>query len=78
MLVTPNGRIKITDFGTSRFLEVADQASTMSLEVSRAVVMSAPSQTETLTEPNCTKYCEVASGLVVQSGSTVAVSVELT
>ena len=29
MLVTPRGRIKIMDFGTSRFLEVADQASTI-------------------------------------------------
>ena len=28
-LVTPEGKIKITDFGTSRFLEVADQASTV-------------------------------------------------
>jgi len=29
VLVTPRGRIKITDFGTSRFLEVAEQASTI-------------------------------------------------
>jgi serine/threonine-protein kinase len=29
VLVTPGGRIKITDFGTSRFLEVADRASTI-------------------------------------------------
>lgn len=29
VLVTPEGRVKITDFGTSRFLEVADQASTI-------------------------------------------------
>jgi serine/threonine protein kinase len=29
VLVTAEGRVKITDFGTSRFLEVADQASTI-------------------------------------------------
>ncbi|MDX1430281.1 MAG: serine/threonine-protein kinase [Rhodothermales bacterium] len=29
VLVTPEGRVKITDFGTSRFLEVAEQASTI-------------------------------------------------
>jgi serine/threonine-protein kinase len=29
VLVTPEGRIKITDFGTSRFLEVSDRASTI-------------------------------------------------
>lgn len=29
VLVTPEGRVKITDFGTSRFLEVADRASTI-------------------------------------------------
>ena len=29
VLVTPEGRIKITDFGTSRFLEVAERASTI-------------------------------------------------
>jgi serine/threonine-protein kinase len=29
VLVTPDSRIKITDFGTSRFLEVADRASTI-------------------------------------------------
>ena len=29
VLVTPEGRIKITDFGTSRFLEVAEHASTI-------------------------------------------------
>lgn len=29
VLVTPLGRIKITDFGTSRFLEVSDRASTV-------------------------------------------------
>ncbi|HXV63984.1 MAG TPA: serine/threonine-protein kinase [Vicinamibacteria bacterium] len=29
VLVTPEGRIKITDFGTSRFLEVSDRASTV-------------------------------------------------
>lgn len=29
VLVTPDGNIKITDFGTSRFLEVADRASTI-------------------------------------------------
>ena len=29
VLVTPEGKIKITDFGTSRFLEVSDRASTI-------------------------------------------------
>jgi len=29
VLVTPEGKVKITDFGTSRFLEVADRASTI-------------------------------------------------
>jgi serine/threonine protein kinase len=29
VLVTPGGKVKITDFGTSRFLEVADRASTI-------------------------------------------------